>query len=86
MQKLAQFAYTFAYTFCKSPVKPVVSDYTPRHRSLIGKGGNCSPLFALGTVKKDFRGFTQQKIKENKKIQLPHKYHNKLFPDYYDKK
>ena len=36
--------------FLRTPQKQWVSDLTPRHRSLIGKGGNCSPLFVLGKL------------------------------------
>ena len=63
VQKLAQFAYTFAYTFWKSLVNPVVSDYTTRHRSLIGKGGQ---LFALVCFRHSHKGFQRIDSSTNK--------------------
>jgi len=40
-----------------------------RHRATevsSARGGNCSPLFVLGRLTKDSRGYIQQKIKEGK--------------------
>ena len=63
VQKMSSFSIHFSIHFLRTPQKKRVSDQTPRHRSLIGKGGQ---LFALVCFRSTHKGFQRIHSTENK--------------------
>ena len=65
-RKCPHFQCTFQCTIFKTPSN---KGFQTIHRDTevsSARGGDCHPLFVLGRLTKGFRGFTQQKIRENK--------------------
>ena len=64
--KNSHLRHSFATQFSETPR---YKGFKTIHRDTevsSARAGNCSPLFVLGRLTKGFRGFTQQKIRENK--------------------
>ena len=65
-RKNSHLRHSFATQFSETPRYKGVQTIHRDTEVSSARAGNCSPLFVLGTVTKGFRGFTQQKIRENK--------------------
>ena len=63
VQKMTSIYRHFYRHFLRTPQKQWVLDHTPRHRSLIGKGGQ---LFALVCFRETHKGFQSFHSTENK--------------------